>query len=163
MWCGGPLSAAEKQIRGGEQQRSGNSSGVVDGCDVGAAAVRRRTEGLKWLGYDACPRRGGSSASASTAKSWRALRLRLRWTTTSGYRLRRDGGGRWWIGAMGWRTEEAGVERVFWRPRSTNGEMEGERGRGNHVFGTCLSEMWESYELSHRLKFRTSRRLGIGQ
>ena len=27
---------------------------------------------------------------------------------------------------MGWRTEEAGVERVFWRPRSTNGEMEGE-------------------------------------
>ena len=28
---------------------------------------------------------------------------------------------------MGWRTEEAGAERVFWRPRSTNGEMEGER------------------------------------
>ena len=28
---------------------------------------------------------------------------------------------------MGWRTEEAGVERVFWHPRSTNVEMEGER------------------------------------
>ena len=28
---------------------------------------------------------------------------------------------------MGWWTEEAGVERVFWRPWSTNGEMEGER------------------------------------
>ena len=28
---------------------------------------------------------------------------------------------------MGWRTEEARVERVFWRPQSRNGEMEGER------------------------------------
>ena len=28
---------------------------------------------------------------------------------------------------MGWRTEEAGVERVFWCPCSMNGEMEGER------------------------------------
>ena len=28
---------------------------------------------------------------------------------------------------MGWRMEEAGVDRVFWHPRNTNGEMEGER------------------------------------
>ena len=35
-----------------------------------------------------------------------------------------DGGG--WGGGRR-RTEEGGVERVFWRPRSTNGEMEGER------------------------------------
>ena len=29
----------------------------------------------------------------------------------------------------------------------------GGRGTGNHVFGTRLSEIWESYELSPRLKF----------
>ena len=29
----------------------------------------------------------------------------------------------------------------------------GGRGMGNHVFGTRLSEIWESYELSPRLKF----------
>ena len=28
---------------------------------------------------------------------------------------------------MGWQTEDAGVESVFCHPRSTNGEMEGER------------------------------------
>ena len=36
------------------------------------------------------------------------------------------------LGAMGWRKEEAGVsglvERVFWLPRSMNGETEGEDG-----------------------------------
>ena len=40
----------------------------------------------------------------------------------SGYQHRHGGGGRRW---MGWQTEEAGVERVFWRPRSTNGEKGG--------------------------------------
>ena len=65
-----------------------------------------------------------------------------------GYRLWRDGGGRRWIGAMGWRTEEAGVsrlvEREFWHPRSMNGESDGGGGklRGNHVSGTCLFEIW---------------------
>ena len=29
----------------------------------------------------------------------------------------------------------------------------GGRGTGNHVFGTRLSEIWESYELIPRLKF----------
>ena len=41
--------------------------------------------------------------------------------------------------AMGWRMEEAGVlrlvERVFWRPRSMNGEMEGGGTKGEQCFG----------------------------
>ena len=52
-----------------------------------------------------------------------------------------DGG----LGAMGWRTEEAGVsrlvERVFWRPRIRNGEMEGGGTKGEQCFGlrrACL-------------------------
>jgi hypothetical protein len=39
---------------------------------------------------------------------------------------------------MEWRTEEAGMERVFWRPRSMNGEMEGERGRGEPCLWDAL-------------------------
>ena len=47
-----------------------------------------------------------------------------------------EGGGG--LGAMGWRTEEAGVsrlvERAFWHPRSMNGETEGGGElRGNNV------------------------------
>ena len=55
-----------------------------------------------------------------------------------GYQLRHGGGGRQW---MGWRTEEGGVERVFWRPRSTNGEKGGREEGGNHVFRARLSQM----------------------
>jgi hypothetical protein len=39
---------------------------------------------------------------------------------------------------------------------SANGVYEwenGGRGTSNHAFGTRLSEIWESYELSPRLKF----------
>ena len=117
VWCGSRLSVAGKHIRGGERRRSGNNSGAVDGCDSGAAAVRRRTAWSQWFWYGArqCRRRGGSSASASAAKSLRALRLRLRWTTMSGYRLRRDGGGRRLMGGMGWRTEDVGVSRLVER------------------------------------------------
>ena len=63
--------------------------------------MRRRTAWSEWFWYGARRRRrrGGSSASASAAKSLRALRLR--WTMTSGYRLRRDGGGRRWTGRYG--------------------------------------------------------------
>ena len=43
-----------------------------------------------------------------------------------------DGGG--WGGGRR-RTEEAGVERVFWRPHSTNGEMEVERKGGTMSSG----------------------------
>ena len=35
----------------GEGRRSRNSSGAVEGGEVGAAAVRRRTAWLNWLGY----------------------------------------------------------------------------------------------------------------
>ena len=51
------------------------------------------------------------------------------------------GGGRrlvWEWGVLAWTVYE-------W-------ENEG-RGTGNHVFGTRLFEIWESYELSPRLKF----------
>ena len=36
-------------------------------------------------------------------------------TWTSGYRLRRDEGGRRLMGGMGWRTEDAGVSRLVER------------------------------------------------
>ena len=39
------------------------------------------------------------------------------------------------------RTEEAAVERVFWRPRSMNGENGGREEGGNHVFRARLSQM----------------------
>ena len=60
----------------------------------------------------------------------------LRWTTSSGKRLRlgsgdvADGGG--WVFA-------AGAERL-WRPGISNGEKEA-MGRGNHHLGTRLSKM----------------------
>ena len=40
-----------KQIRGSEGRRSRNNSSAVEGGEVGAAAVRRRTMWLNWLGY----------------------------------------------------------------------------------------------------------------
>ena len=130
------MSAAGKQIRGGKQRRSGNTSGAVDGCDSRAAAARRRMVWSEWFWYGARRRRhhGGSSTSSSAAKSLRVLQLRLRWKTTSGYRLRvmEEGGGG--LGAMGWRTEEAGVSWLVGRPRSMNGETEGGGElRGNNV------------------------------
>ena len=156
MWCGGRLSAAGKQIRGGERRRSGNSSGAVDGCDSGAAAVRHRTAWSEWFWYGARRRRrrGGSSASASAAKSLRALRLRLRWTTTSGYRLRRDGGGRRWIGRYevedggGWGFA-AGGEGVLAATEYEWGNGVRRGTKGEHCFGlshTCL-KFGESYKL----------------
>ena len=57
---------------------------------------------------------------------------------------------------MGWRTEEAGVERVFWHPRSTNGEMGGERKGGTMPSGRACLKCEEIYKLSPRLKFPTS-------
>ena len=46
-----PYVGVWKQIQGGEGRRSRNSSGAVEGGKVGAAAVRRRTAWLNWLGY----------------------------------------------------------------------------------------------------------------
>ena len=172
MWCGGRLSAAGKQIRGSKRRRSGNSSDAVDGCDSGASAVRRGTAWSEWFWYGARRRRcrGGSSASASAAKSLRALRLRLRWTMTSGYRLRRDGGGRWWIGRYG--VEDgggwgfaAGGEGVF-VPTEYEWGNGGRKGtKGEQCLGlrrACL-KFGESYKLSPHLKFRTYCGLGVGQ
>ena len=172
MWCGGRLSAAGKQIRGGKRQRSGNSSGAVDGCDSGVAEVRRRTAWSEWLWYGARRRRrrGGSAASASAAKSLRELRLRLRWTTTSGYRLQRDGGGRRWIDRYG--VEDgggwgfaAGGEGVF-APTEYEWANRGRWGtKGEQCFGlgrACLKFV-ESYKLCPHLKFWTYCGLGVGQ
>ena len=52
---------------------------------------------------------------------------------------------------MGWRTETGVGMGVL--ARMVYESENGGRGTGNHVFGTRLSEIWESYELSPRLKF----------
>ena len=53
---------------------------------------------------------------------------------------------------MGWRTEEAGRSAEVVVPPTV---YEWGNGGGISNFGTRLSEMWESYELIPRLKFRT--------
>ena len=113
---------------------------------------------------------GGSSASASAAKSLRALRLRLRWTTMSGYRLRRDGGGRRWIGRYGvedgggWGFAASG--EGFFAPMEYEWGNGGRRGtKREQCFGlrrACL-KFGESYKLCPHLKFQTYCRLGVGQ
>ena len=40
---------------------------------------------------------------------------------------------------MWWQMEEARVERLFWRPQSTNGEMEVERKRRPCIQGALVS------------------------
>ena len=62
---------------------------------------------LNWLGY-------GRLGLGFNYQPWRAVRLRLRWTMTSGYRLRHDGGGRPLMSGIGWQTEDAGF-RGWWR------------------------------------------------
>ena len=57
---------------------------------------------------------------------------------------------------MGGRTEEAGVERVVWRPWSTNGEMEGERKGRTMSSGRTFPKCEGIYKLSPCLKFPTS-------
>ena len=117
--------------------------------------VRRKTAWSKWFSYGARRRRrrGASSTSASATKSLRVLQLR--WTTTSGYRLRRDGGERRWIGRYG--VEDgggwgfaAGGEGVF-APMEYEWGNEGRRGtKGEQCFGlrhACL-KFGESYKLS---------------
>ena len=75
-----------------------------------------------------------------------------------------DGGG--WGGERQ-RTEEGGVERVFWRPRSTNGEMEVERKGGTMSSGRACLKCEEIYKLSPRFKFllhhSNTSRSGIGR
>ena len=61
--------------------------------------------------------------------------------------------GRYKDGGDGW----GGGRRLVWGwgvlARTVYEWENGGRGTGNHVFGTRLSEIWESYELSPRLKF----------
>ena len=67
---------------------------------------------------------------------------------------------------MGWRTEEAGVERVFWRPRSTNGEMEVERKGEPCLEGALVSNARKFTNLapvSNFLHHSNISRLGIGR
>ena len=63
---------------------------------------------------------------------------------------------------MGWRTEKVGRSAEVVVPPMVY-EWGNGGGGGTSNFGTRLSEMWESHELIPRLKFRTSRRLGIGR
>ena len=68
---------------------------------------------------------------------------------------------------MGWRTEEAGVERVFCRPRSTNGEKGGREEGGSMYSGCACLKCEEIYKLNPRFKFLLHHinisRLGIGR
>ena len=56
-----------------------------------------------------------------------------------------DGGG--WGGGRR-RTKEGGVERVFWRPRSTNGEKGGREEVGTMYSGRACLKCEEIYKLS---------------
>ena len=67
---------------------------------------------------------------------------------------------------MGRRTEEGGVERVFWRPRSMNGEKGGREEGGNHVFRALVSNARKFTNLapiSNFLHHSNISRLGIGR
>ena len=67
---------------------------------------------------------------------------------------------------MVWRTEEAGVERVFWRPRSTNGEKGGRGKGGPCIQGELVSNARKFTNLapvSNFLHHSNISRLGIGR
>ena len=69
-------------------------------------------------------------------------------------------------GGWGWRTEEAGVERVFWHPRSTNGEKGGREEGGTMYSGRACLKCEEIYKLSpvsNFLHHSNISRLGIGR
>ena len=74
-----------------------------------------------------------------------------------------DGGG--WGGGQR-RTEEGGVERVFWHPWSTNGEMEVERKGEPCLQGALVSNATKFTNLapvSNFLHHSNISRLGIGR
>ena len=60
-----------------------------------------------------------------------------------------DGG---WVAGQR-RKEEGGVERVFWRPWSTNGEKGGREEGGTMYSGHACLKCEEIYKLSPRFKF----------
>ena len=139
------LSAAGKKTLDGRRPGRGIYPVAVDEAVVGAATARWTTAPMK--------REEAMKGSWSSAVDERRPSLAVD-----------DGVGvaapaRW---RMGWRTEEAGRSaEVVVAPMVYEWGNGGGGGISN--FGTRLSEMWESYELIPRLKFRTSRRLGIGR
>ena len=139
------LSAAGKKTLDGRRPGRGIYPVAVDEAVVGAATARWTTAPMK--------REEAMKGSWSSAVDERRPSLAVD-----------DGVGvaapaRW---RMGWRTEEAGRSAEVVVPPTVY-EWGNGGGGGISNFGTRLSEMWESYELIPRLKFRTSRRLGIGQ
>ena len=139
------LSAVGKKTLDGRRPGRGIYPVAVDEAVVGAATARWTTAPMK--------REEAMKGSWSSAVDERRPSLAVD-----------DGVGvaapaRW---RMGWRTEEAGRSAEVVMP-STVYEWGNGGGGGVSNFGTRLSEMWESYELIPRLKFRTSRRLAIGR
>ena len=138
------LSAAGKKTLDGRRPGRGIYPVAMDEAVVGAATARWTTAPMK--------REEAMKGSWSSAVDERRPSLAVD-----------DGVGvaapaRW---RMGWRTEEAGRSgEVVVAP--TVYEWGNGGGGGISNFGTRLSEMWRSYELIPRLKFRTSHRLGIG-
>ena len=126
----------------------------MDETVVGAAPARWTTAGMK--------REDGMQGSRSEAVDERGRSLVM--DGGIGYHLRHGGGGRRW---MGWRTAGGGVERVFWRPRSTNGEKGGREEGGTMYSGRACLKCEEIYKLSPRFKFLLHHsnisRLGIGR
>ena len=139
------LSAAGKKTLDGRRPGRGIYPVAVDEAVVGAATARWTTVPMK--------REEAMKGCLSSAVDERRPSLAVD-----------DGVGvaapaRW---RMGWRTEEAGRSgEVVVAP--TVYEWGNGGGGGISNFGMRLSEMWESYELIPLLKFRTSRRLGIGR
>ena len=138
------LSAAGKKTLDGRRPGRGIYHVAVDEAVVGAATTKWTTAPMK--------RDDAMKGSWSGAVEERRPSLAVD-----------DGVGvaapaRW---RMGWRAEEVGRSaEVVMPPTVYEWGMEG---RGISNFGTRFSEMGESYELIPRLKFRTSRRLGIGR
>ena len=128
----------------------------MDETVIGAAPARWTTAGMK--------REDGMQGSRSEAVDERGRSLVM------------DGGvgvsaPAWWRRTTvdgvedegGW----GGEERVFWRPWSTNGEMEVDRKRGTMSSGRACLKCEEIYKLSPRFKFLLHHsnisRLGIGR
>ena len=138
------LSVAGKKTLDGSRPGRGIYPVAVDEAVVGAATARwtttpmKREEAMKGSWSSAVDERRPSLAVDDEV----GVAAPARWT-------------------MGWRTEEAGRSAEVVVPLMVY--EWGNGGEGVSNFGTRFSEMGESYELIPRLKFRTSRRLGIGR
>ena len=133
----------------------------MDETVIGAAPTRWTTAGMK--------REDGMQGSRSEAVDERGRSLVMdggvevsapTWWRRTAVDGVADGGGRR-------RMEEGGVERVFWRPQSTNGEKGGrEEGGTMYSWRACL-KCEEIYKLSPCFKFllhhSNTSRLGIGR